>query len=196
MALYLQFLSKPAALKESELASLRAATLRFFDFSFRGRLPSNFITKDQKVDDRNALVHICTTVSERALFHSGTHGHVGGETDLTQEDDGSFTAYSEVWLDALVRHFSISIGDIENVATLLGVAALHEAMHNKVDPVFMRAGTPGDIHDHGGGGIALGDLTKSVKMVDRKLVADLTQINRNLIAAHFTDRVKQTQRTK
>jgi hypothetical protein len=82
------------------------------------------------------------------------------------------------------------------VAAEFAAAAIHEAMHSKVDEGEHRAGRPGfNLHRQGGGGIALLLATKQGKGIDHDNNLIVTGENRRLLRAHFATPVRQFIRT-
>ena len=138
MSLFFQFLSNPVT-DLTKMASIQAATLAFLDENFfmRGApLPSNFIrsTERNRAKPTDALVHICSRDTERALNQETTgNKDVNGRTSvevISDPDTGdivSVEGYSEVWLAGPLEIQGISLSadstelDFVNVGVLIAV---------------------------------------------------------------------------
>lgn len=195
MALFLQYISSPTG-NLGKKNEIRTAALRFLDQKFWGRLASNFIDTSKVVSPTDVLVHICSTFSDRALTGGGED--TAGATQVVETENlatGKFVitqVYSEIWLDQLMSEFAIGLDDPENIGRLIAITALHEGMHNKVEPLKQQKKRGWNLHKRGGGGVALSNasITKTDGMID----ASITSKNQMLILEFFSKPLPQLHR--
>ncbi|MEM7694294.1 MAG: hypothetical protein AAF318_07570 [Pseudomonadota bacterium] len=155
----------------------------------------------------DTIVHICLTDDKRSLNTNTTgSGDTAGKTQLhiTPLNKGyEFEGYSEVWLATAMAKLGLSItggGEaekahfVENVGTLIGALAIHEAMHMKCEAGEIAAGNDTwELHANGGGGVAAPDAGIR-KTKEGKVIAPLNGKNKSLIGRHFGTPVKQIVR--
>ena len=110
------------------------------------------------------------------------------------QDAKGFTenSWSEVFIDRINKEFALNLfsptlAKIDRAAALLGAAALHEAMHNKIDQA-KPAGF--DLHRSGGFGVASKDInnavtTKNLMSGNPEFSINITAENRRLLRQYL-----------
>jgi len=197
MALYVQFISPMVETVEKRI-QIGTGFVNFCDekglFRFIG---TNIIDLSHPLMNTDVIVHVCSNVSDRALFSAGTNRDVSGMTNVETIDGVPSEAYSEVWADDLVTKFGLNLNEstgLINLGRLIAITALHEAMHNKVEPFKQIKSPKFNLHKNGGGGVA--EPGASIIMTNEVWDAPVTAGNLKLISEFFNLPLKQIRRTK
>lgn len=114
-------------------------------------------------------------------------------------------SWSEVFIERIDQQMGLllrspGLEKVDMAAAAFGAAALHEAMHNKIEPAMWHAGHSNfDLHrrSDGGGGVAsksLKDCFKAEGLLDKKdptFRIDANQRNKALLRNHLDFRIPQ-----
>ena len=151
----------------------------------------------------DVLVYFANATDARLLGTAPADAN--GFTQEFSSSDGKRSSWSEVFIhrinaDRGLGLLSPGLEKVEMAAAAFGAAALHEAMHNKIDQAMVHAGrTNFDLHTDGGGGVASALLPDCFEAVDPfakdvKFRILATERNKLLLRRHLGFRVPQQTR--